>query len=59
MNETKSGRDVRQEVVQRYCPKHGENVVMLRSVGETRQFECLNYERCDLPKDSFCGRAGD
>ena len=53
MSETK--REVtRYEVVERYCPKCGKNVVMRRMFGKTPSFICMNYENCRENKDSFC-----
>ena len=56
MNESNPSLNTPREVIQRYCPKRGENVVMLRTVGEDRRIQCLQYDACDHPKDPSCGR---
>ena len=55
MKEKKSGREEHRDVIQRYCPRRGENVIMLRSVGENNRLECMSYDSCQLRKDKFCG----
>ncbi len=36
------------DVVERYCPHIGENVIMYRSTGkEPETFECLRRNECD------------
>ncbi len=55
MSEKKYNGTVQHDVIQRYCPKRGDNVVMLRTFGETPRLQCMGYDNCDLPKDPFCG----
>ena len=55
MIEKKQNANIRHEVIQRYCPKRGENVIMLRTFGEVNRLQCMNYDLCDSQKDSFCG----
>ncbi len=43
------------DVIQRYCPGRGENVVMLRTYDDGCHLECMSYDNCRLEKDSFCG----
>ncbi len=57
MNKKKQNANIRHEVIQRYCPKRGENVVMLRTYGEVNRLQCMNYDLCDSQKDGFCGGA--
>ena len=45
---------VRHEVIQRYCPKCGDNVIMLRTYGEISRLQCMSYDLCDCHKDEFC-----
>ncbi len=59
MNEKTKNANIRHEVIQRYCPKRGENVVMLRTYGEVNRLQCMNYDLCDSQKDSFCGGVDD
>ena len=53
MSETKNEL-TRYEVVERYCPKCRENVVMRRTFGKTPSFQCMNYDKCVENKDGFC-----
>ena len=46
---------VRHDVIQRYCPRRSENVIMLRTYGETPRLQCMNYDLCDCEKDTLCG----
>ena len=39
MNKKKQNANIRHEVIQRYCPKRGENVVMLRTYGEVNRLQ--------------------
>ena len=55
MSDIKRNGTVQHDVIQRYCPKRGENVVMLRTFGETPRLQCMGYDNCDLQKDPFCG----
>ncbi len=57
MREKKQDDTIRHEVIQRYCPRRGENVVMLRTFGEVTRLQCMNYDLCDCDKDDFCGGA--
>ena len=43
------------DVIQRYCPGRGENVVMLRTYDDGCHLECMNYDNCRLEKDKLCG----
>lgn len=45
----------RYDIVERYCPKCKENVVMRRVHGTKTVLKCMNYENCKEQKDSFCG----
>ncbi|MBE6582904.1 MAG: hypothetical protein E7648_06550 [Ruminococcaceae bacterium] len=54
MNENKKETG-RYEVVERYCPKCGENVIMRKTFGKNPALKCMNYENCEQSKDSFCG----
>ncbi len=45
----------RYEVVERYCPKCGENVIMRKTYGKNPGLKCLNFDNCRESKDSFCG----
>ncbi len=53
MNESKN-EVTRYEIVERYCPKCGDNVIMRRTFGKTPTFKCMNYEKCRENKDKFC-----
>ncbi len=55
MTDAKHDTTIHHEVIQRYCPKRGENVVMLRTFGEVNRLQCMNYDLCDSKKDHFCG----
>ena len=55
MTDPKPPRTVRHDVIQRYCPKCGENVVMLRTFGETCRLQCMSFDTCGKQKDPFCG----
>ena len=50
--------ETRYEVVERYCPRCGENVAMKRNFGNNRSFQCMNYETCKENKDGFCKENG-
>ncbi|MBE6637604.1 MAG: hypothetical protein E7618_07375 [Ruminococcaceae bacterium] len=43
------------DVIERYCPKQGENVIMLRTYGEDGRLSCTRYEACQKEKDTLCG----
>ena len=43
------------EIVERYCPKCGENVIMRRFLGVKNKLMCVNYDSCVHQKDKFCG----
>ena len=43
------------EVIQRYCPRKGENVVMIRIIGTDRRPKCMNYDTCPVRTDGICG----
>lgn len=58
MNKKNENYPPRRDVLQRYCPKRGENVIMLRTYGETPTLQCFGYENCQYEKDDFC-RGGD
>ncbi len=45
----------RYEVVERYCPRCEENVIMRKTFGKNAGLKCMNYEKCDKSKDAFCG----
>ena len=45
----------RYEVVERYCPRCGENVIMRKTFGKNAALKCMNVEKCEQIKDSFCG----
>ncbi len=47
--------DARYDVIERYCPKCGENVIMRRTYGLKTELKCMNYENCTHSKDDFCG----
>ncbi len=53
----KRKEECRYEVVERYCPKCGENVVMRKTYGKNAALKCMNFENCRESKDSFCGEA--
>lgn len=42
------------EVIQRYCPMKGENVVMIRSVGVDKKPKCICYDSCPIQKKGKC-----
>lgn len=54
MNENRSC-DCRYEVIERYCPRCEENVIMRKTFGKNAGVKCMNYENCAQTKDSFCG----
>ena len=58
MNEKNDNYPPHRDVIQRYCPKRGENVIMLRTYGETPSLRCCGYESCRYDKDDFC-RGGE
>ncbi len=58
MELNKNRHSEHKDVIQRYCPRRGENVVMLRSYDEGCHIECMNYDSCRLEKDGFCGAEG-
>ena len=43
------------DVIERYCPKQGENVIMLRTYGEHGHLSCTRYDVCQKEKDDRCG----
>jgi predicted RNA-binding Zn-ribbon protein involved in translation (DUF1610 family) len=47
----------RYEVVERYCPRCGENVIMRKTFGKNAALKCMNFEKCEQIKDSFCGES--
>lgn len=55
MSEKKEARTVHTDVIERYCPKRKENVIMLRTYGKTPHLRCLSYDTCEMEKDAFCG----
>lgn len=55
MNEKKQNRPIHTDVIQRYCPKRGENVIMLRTYGKNAHLQCISYDTCEREKDAFCG----
>lgn len=55
MNENNEKNQVRSDIIERYCPKRGENVVMRRTFGVNTTMSCMNYDKCDKEKDAFCG----
>jgi hypothetical protein len=55
--ERNQGQTIRHEVIQRYCPRHGDNVIMLRTFGESPRLQCMNFDLCDCDKDAFCDGA--
>ena len=57
MRDQNRDKTIRHEVIQRYCPRHGENVVMLRTFGEVTRLQCMNFDLCNCEKDTFCGGA--
>ena len=56
MNENKK-ESCRYEVVERYCPKCRENVIMRKTFGKNAALKCMNYENCEHSKDLFCGES--
>ena len=56
MRNKNSSERGRRDVIERYCPKQGENVIMLRSYGENGTLTCTHYEACNKEKDMFCGK---
>ncbi len=42
------------EVIQRYCPKIGENVLMVRSLGFEGRPICLCRDSCKAQKEGKC-----
>lgn len=55
MREKKPSKSVQTDVIERYCPKRGENVIMLRTYGKSPRLRCVSYDTCEMEKDSFCG----
>lgn len=48
----------RSDIVERYCPKCGQNVVMMRIHGVNTTLKCMNYADCKEKKDSLCAHSG-
>ena len=46
--------DSRHEIVERYCPKCNENVILKRISGLNTTYKCMNFEKCKELKDEFC-----
>ncbi len=44
------------EVIERYCPRRKENVILLRSYDGGFHTECVELKSCMLKKDKLCGR---
>ncbi len=42
------------EIIQRYCPRIGENVLMVRNLGPEGKPRCLYRETCKAVKDGKC-----
>ncbi|MBQ7124889.1 MAG: hypothetical protein IJO00_00865 [Clostridia bacterium] len=59
MNESGSKCGQYKDVIERYCPQKGENVIMIRSHGRGNKIECTNFEKCNLEKDELCGKRED
>lgn len=55
MNESGNKNGQYKDVIERYCPQKGENVIMLRSQGKGSKIECTNFASCNLKKDKLCG----
>ena len=53
MNE-KNNDACRYEVVERYCPRCEENVIMRKIFGNKPALKCMNYDKCTEIKDGFC-----
>lgn len=53
MKETKNTAH-RYDVVERYCPKCNENVILQRIHGLNTTYKCMNYECCKEEKGDFC-----
>ncbi|MDD6799573.1 MAG: hypothetical protein PUE85_04030 [Firmicutes bacterium] len=52
---TADGSGAYREVVRRFCPYVGENVVMLMSSsGDEKVFECVNRDACDYSGGKTC-----
>ena len=56
MNEKNTKHKIHGDVVERYCPKCKENVIMRRTFGVNTTFECMNIRDCREEKDGFCGK---
>ncbi len=54
MSHKSSDTPIRHEVIQRYCPQCGDNVIMLRTYGEVPRLQCMSYDLCDRSKTEFC-----
>ena len=59
MREKNRSRKENRDIIERYCPRRGENVVMTRTCGEHPHTECMDYASCPLEKDRLCGRGTD
>ena len=58
MNEKEKKNRAHRDVIQRYCPRRGENVIMLRTYDDGYHTECMHYDICEMKKDKFCGNGG-
>ena len=56
MKENNRNRNENRDIIERYCPRRGENVVMTRTCGEHPHTECMDYSSCPYEKDRLCGR---
>ncbi len=52
----KKNKSEHKDIIERYCTKLGENVILLRSYNDGYYTECINYKTCTYEKDKFCGK---
>lgn len=51
---TAKNYETRRDIVERYCPKCNENVILQRIHGMNTTYKCMNFENCNENKDDFC-----